>query len=96
MIQGAWSGRAVFADLHGIGQGVVFEHPTSYPLPGEILLYPGDEMGSTGKYIIRAPRYKIRIRSIANETYNWMDWFREYGQTYGSKSCKCRVSALGS
>lgn len=40
MIQAAWSGNAVFAGIHGEGNGVPFEHATSYPIPGQILMYP--------------------------------------------------------
>lgn len=52
MIQAAWSGNAVFADLHGAGRGVPFEQTTSYPTPGEVLLYPGDALGNTGELYI--------------------------------------------
>ncbi|PKG25347.1 DUF3830 family protein [Niallia nealsonii] len=49
MIQGAWSGSAVFTDLNYIAIDVPFENATSYPSPGHILLYPGDEKGNSGE-----------------------------------------------
>jgi len=52
MIQGAWSGNAVFSDLNGIAKEVPYESATSYPIPGQILLYSGDEKGNTGEIYI--------------------------------------------
>jgi len=36
-----WSGEACWIPLGNYDFGVGFEDPTSYPAPGEILLYPG-------------------------------------------------------
>jgi hypothetical protein len=36
-----WSGEACWIPLGDYDFGVGFENPTSYPAPGEILLYPG-------------------------------------------------------
>lgn len=36
-----WSGQAVWIPLGEAGFGVGFENATSYPSPGEVILYPG-------------------------------------------------------
>ena len=40
-IQARWSGEAAWAPIDDIPLQVAFENATSYPAPGEILLYPG-------------------------------------------------------
>ena len=41
LIQARWSGEAAWIPLGDLQVGVGFENHTSYPAPGEILLYPG-------------------------------------------------------
>ena len=41
LIQARWSGQAAWVPLGDLEVGVGFEDPTSYPGPGELLLYPG-------------------------------------------------------
>jgi hypothetical protein len=41
LIQARWSGEAAWVPLGDFNAGVGFENATSYPAPGEILLYPG-------------------------------------------------------
>ena len=41
LIQARWSGEAAWVPLGDFEVGVGFENHTSYPAPGEILLYPG-------------------------------------------------------
>jgi hypothetical protein len=36
-----WSGEAVWMPLGDLDFGVAHENPTSYPAPGQVLLYPG-------------------------------------------------------
>jgi hypothetical protein len=36
-----WSGESAWIPLGGMETGLEFEHHTSHPAPGEILLYPG-------------------------------------------------------
>ncbi|MAS41642.1 MAG: cyclophilin-like superfamily protein [Rhodobacteraceae bacterium] len=38
-----WSGEAVWAPLGDLDFGVPYEDPTSYPAPGQFLLFPGGE-----------------------------------------------------
>ncbi|MBY7144205.1 DUF3830 family protein [Virgibacillus sp. NKC19-3] len=52
VIQAAWSGPAFFTDLNWIGFDVPFEKATSYPLPGQVIMYPGDERGNSGEIYI--------------------------------------------
>jgi hypothetical protein len=41
LIQARWSGESGWVPLGDFQVGVGFENATSYPAPGEILLYPG-------------------------------------------------------
>ena len=41
IIQGRWSGEAAWIPLGDFQIGVGYENHTSYPAPGQILLYPG-------------------------------------------------------
>ena len=41
IIQARWSGEAAWVPLGDFEVGVGFENATSYPAPGQILLYPG-------------------------------------------------------
>jgi len=41
LIQARWSGESGWVPLGDFDVGVGFENATSYPAPGEILLYPG-------------------------------------------------------
>ena len=41
LIQARWSGESCWIPLGDLDVGLGFENATSYPAPGEILLYPG-------------------------------------------------------
>jgi hypothetical protein len=41
LIQARWSGQSAWVPLGELDAGVGPENPTSYPSPGELLLYPG-------------------------------------------------------
>jgi hypothetical protein len=41
IIQARWSGEAAWIPLGNLQVGVKYENHTSYPAPGQILLYPG-------------------------------------------------------
>ena len=41
IIQARWSGEAAWVPLGDLEVGVEYENHTSYPAPGELLLYPG-------------------------------------------------------
>jgi hypothetical protein len=41
VIQARWSGEAAWIPLGALDLGLGFEHHTSHPAPGELLLYPG-------------------------------------------------------
>src|SRR5205823_7229337 len=42
LIQARWSGQAAWIPFGDLDLGIGFEDPTSYPGPGELLLYPGE------------------------------------------------------
>ena len=41
LIQARWSGEAAWIPFGNLDLGLVYENHTSYPAPGQLLLYPG-------------------------------------------------------
>ena len=41
LIQASWSGQSAWIPFGDLDLGIGFEDPTSYPAPGELLIYPG-------------------------------------------------------
>jgi uncharacterized protein DUF3830 len=41
LIQARWSGQSAWIPFSDLDLGIDFEDPTSYPAPGELLIYPG-------------------------------------------------------
>ncbi len=41
LIQARWSGQSAWVPLGDLDLGIGFEDPTSYPSPGQLLIYPG-------------------------------------------------------
>jgi hypothetical protein len=41
LIQARWSGQSAWIPFGDLDLGIDFEDPTSYPAPGELLIYPG-------------------------------------------------------
>lgn len=41
LVQARWSGESAWVPLGDLETGLGFEHHTSYPAPGQLLLYPG-------------------------------------------------------
>jgi Protein of unknown function (DUF3830) len=41
IIQARWSGESAWIPFGDLDLGIGFEDPTSYPAPGELLIYPG-------------------------------------------------------
>ena len=39
-----WSGEGVWIPLGDLDFGVTYENHTSYPAPGQVILYPGDAL----------------------------------------------------
>jgi hypothetical protein len=41
LIQARWSGQSAWIPFGDLDLGIGFEDPTSYPAPGQLLIYPG-------------------------------------------------------
>lgn len=87
VVQAAWSGMAVFADLGGAGRDVPFENITSYPAAGAVLMYPGNAQGNAGEIYIPygANKFACPIGQIAGSHFLTLDasaeTLRDFGQT---------------
>ena len=75
VLQAAWSGMAVFADLGGAGRDVPFENITSYPAAGSVLMYPGNAQGNAGEIYIPygANKFACPIGQIAGSHFLTLD-----------------------
>lgn len=71
MIQAAWSGMAIFCGLDNSAKRIPFESATSYPAKGEVLMYPGNELGNTGEIYIPygGNRFACPIGQIAGNHF---------------------------
>jgi len=49
MSQGRWSGKAVFARLGTTAAKIAYESATSFPHPGDVVMYPGDGLRGGGE-----------------------------------------------
>lgn len=85
VVQAAWSGMAVFADLAGAGRDVPFENITSYPAAGCVLMYPGNAQGNAGEIYIPygANRFACPIGQIAGSHFLTLDASAETMRDFG-------------
>lgn len=85
-VQGAWSGEIFFAPLEYKAKHVPFEHPTSYPAPGEIILYPGNDLENGGELYIpySGNRFACPTGQLAGSPFlkitEGLDQLRELGR----------------
>lgn len=75
MVQAAWSGMAVFADLENAAKHVPLENATSYPVKSAVLLYPGNAQGNAGEIYIPygGNRFACPIGQIAGSHFLTID-----------------------
>ena len=64
-IQARWSGESAWAPIDDIPLEVEFENATSYPAPGELLLYPG---GYSEREILLPLEARVSALPLVSET----------------------------
>ena len=66
LIHVRWSGEACWIPLGGLDFGVGLEDPTSYPAPGQVILYPGGGVSETEILIAYGPcRFASKAGQLA-------------------------------
>jgi len=69
VIQARWSGEAAWIPLGDFQVGVGFENHTSYPAPGEILLYPGGYSETEILFPYGPTRFASKMGQLAGNHY---------------------------
>ena len=64
-----WSGEACWIPLGGLDLGVPLENPTSYPAPGQILLYPGGISETEILVAYGAVRFASKVGQLAGSHF---------------------------
>ncbi len=67
LIHVRWSGEACWIPLGGHEFGVGYEDPTSYPAPGQVILYPGGAGGGLSETEILVAYGPCRFASKAGQ-----------------------------
>ena len=66
LIHVRWSGEACWIPLGGREFGLPFEDPTSFPAPGQVILYPGGPLSETEILIAYGPcRFASKAGQLA-------------------------------
>ena len=66
LIHVRWSGEACWIPLGGQEFGLPFEDPTSFPAPGQVILYPGGALSETEILIAYGPcRFASKAGQLA-------------------------------
>jgi len=69
IIQARWSGESAWIPLGDFQVGVGFENHTSYPAPGEILLYPGGYSETEILFPYGATRFASKMGQLAGNHF---------------------------
>ena len=66
LIHVRWSGEACWIPLGGLELGLPLEDPTSFPAPGQVILYPGGALSETEILIAYGPcRFASKAGQLA-------------------------------
>jgi hypothetical protein len=69
LIHSRWSGEAAWIPLGDLAFGVGFENATSYPAPGQILLYPGGYSETEILFPYGACRFASKLGQLAGNHF---------------------------
>ena len=69
LVQARWSGEAAWIPLGDRNFGVGFENHTSYPSPGQILLYPGGYSETEILFPYGATRFASKMGQLAGNHF---------------------------
>ena len=69
LIHARWSGEACWIPLGDVDLGLGYENHTSYPAPGEILLYPGGISETEILFPYGATRFASKVGQLAGNHF---------------------------
>ena len=69
LLQARWSGESAWIPLGQIAVGCGYEHHTSYPAPGELLLYPGSLSEVEILFPYGATQFASRVGQLAGNHF---------------------------
>ena len=77
IIQARWSGESAWVPLGDLEVGVEYENHTSYPAPGDILLYPGGISETEILFPYGATVFASKIGQLAGNHFATIEGGRE-------------------
>jgi len=84
IIQTRWSGEACWIPLGNLDLGLGYENHTSFPAPGELLLYPGGISETEILFPYGSTRFASKVGQLAGNHFltviEGRQWFRELGR----------------
>ena len=84
IIQTRWSGEAAWIPLGDLDLGLGYENHTSFPAPGEILLYPGGISETEILFPYGSTRFASKVGQLAGNHFasltTGLDQLRELGR----------------
>ena len=83
IIQARWSGEACWIPLGSLDLGLGHENHTSYPAPGELLLYPGGISETEILFPYGSTRFASRVGQLAGNHFLTIGEERESLQEMG-------------
>ena len=94
-----WSGEAVWIPLGELNLGLTNENQTSYPAPGQIIIYPGGISETEILLAYGAVRFASKVGQLAGNHFititSGMDRFYELGRSVLYEGTKTiRIDAL--
>ena len=83
IIQARWSGEAAWVPLGDFQLGVGYENHTSYPGPGQILLYPGGFSETEILFVYGSSRFASKMGQLAGNHFLTVEEGRENLEAFG-------------
>jgi hypothetical protein len=85
MVHVRWSGEGVWLPLGDLDFGVGYENHTSYPAPGQIILYPGGISETEILLAYGGVQFASKMGQLAGNHFitltSGLDWLAELGKT---------------